>query len=175
MNTFALIANGTVAQISAVEFSVHPDFVWVDISTVSPAPQTGWSATQAGGVWSFSAPPAPSALTLAQQAEALLGMGLSITSTGTLALSAVIFPTDSDTQQWINSEMIALLNSGFVTFADGEATIDWPDSTGTGHPMTPAQFRAIAGAIGAFVSSCIKVRKGQLAALPAASVSITTA
>jgi hypothetical protein len=62
--SFALILNGTVVQIAAASFPVHTAMAWADISAVSPAPQTGWTAVATGGVWTFSAPATPSAAVL---------------------------------------------------------------------------------------------------------------
>ena len=63
---FALIHAGMVVQVCAVEFPVHPDLSWVDISAVSPVPDHGWifdGATFAAPVSSASAPAASLAMT----------------------------------------------------------------------------------------------------------------
>lgn len=49
----ALTFNGTVAQIAATPFPVHPSMVWVDIAGVSPQPKAGWVYN---GGRSFTAP-----------------------------------------------------------------------------------------------------------------------
>ncbi|OYV83220.1 MAG: hypothetical protein B7Z64_08765, partial [Acidiphilium sp. 21-68-69] len=75
---YALIFNGSVIQIEAVQFEVHPSLTWVAI----PAGQTvevGYG--YANGA--FVAPPAPPAPTLAQKAAAALTAGLSVTLSGT--------------------------------------------------------------------------------------------
>ncbi len=172
MSIYALVAGGRVVEIAAGTFEVHPDFVWVDVSSVTPRPETGWSATESGGNWSFAAPVTPT-LTLAQQASALLAAGLTLTTAGTLALSGVTFATDALTQQQIQAELIALLASSNASFADGAATIAWPDTSGTLHTMTPVQFKELAVAIAAFVSACVVAIKGQATALPSASATIT--
>jgi hypothetical protein len=70
---WARIASGLVAELTAIDPTdrFHPDLVWVDVTTASPAPQDGWTATETGGVWAFAAPVLP-ARPLPQQAAAAL-------------------------------------------------------------------------------------------------------
>ncbi len=172
MSTFALVQNGIVVDLRPATFPVAAGLSWTpDISAVSPPPLFGWSATETNGTWSFSAPAAPPP-TPGQEAMALLAGGLAVSATGSLTLSGVVFPADATTQQWVNSEMIALLASNNAAFADGSATISWPDAGGAGHTLTPAQFRALATVLAAFVSGCVKCMNGLATALPAASVTI---
>ncbi len=70
--TQALIAAGYIAAVSPEAFPVHPEFVWTDISAVSPPPQAGWTASCTGGVWSYAPPTAPPAPALAPAAKAAL-------------------------------------------------------------------------------------------------------
>jgi hypothetical protein len=73
MSTFALISGGTIIQIAPETFPVAAPIVWTpDISGVTPAPQTGWAATETGGAWTFAAPPALAAPTVALAAQAAL-------------------------------------------------------------------------------------------------------
>lgn len=51
----ALVFDGKVVQIEAKEFPVSSALRWVDITGVTPAPETGWSYD---GV-AFTAPPSP--------------------------------------------------------------------------------------------------------------------
>ena len=173
---FALIAGGQVAQLAAMQFPVASAFVWVDVSTVTPSPRIGWTANETAGIWSFSAPSVP-VQTATQQAMALLGGGLTITSPA-LALAAVPFyaMTDASGESvWslILSEMAALNLSGNTAFADGNATVQWPDMTGALHGFTPAQFTQFAKTLGAFVAQCRNFANGVPGAIvPAATVNI---
>ncbi len=58
----ALIFDGEVLQIEAVQFPVAPTFIWVDITGVTPVPKVGWLYD--GTV--FSAPPVVAPLTTDQ-------------------------------------------------------------------------------------------------------------
>ena len=69
--TYALIANGKIAEIAATKFDVHADLIWVDVSSVTPQPEAGWAAAESGGSWSFAAPAADSP-SLALQARAAI-------------------------------------------------------------------------------------------------------
>lgn len=60
MSLYTLIAGGKVAQTAPAPFPVNPVLLWADASDASPAPQPGWTATQAGITWTFTAPAAPS-------------------------------------------------------------------------------------------------------------------
>ncbi len=71
MGIYALVAGGRVVEIAAGKFEVHPDFVWVDVSSVTPRPEVGWPAAEAGGTWTFTAP-AVSPETPAQKARAAI-------------------------------------------------------------------------------------------------------
>ena len=160
----ALILNGTVVQIEAATFPVHSDLTWVAIPSGTTV-AVGYS--YAAGV--FTAPPAPPAPTLAQQAVAAMSAGLAITSTATSSLDAT-YPCNANAQAQLSAEVISLMLNG--TFADGTDTIDWVDITGTGHTMSIAQFKTVATAIGAYVSGLTKCINGQASALPAATATI---
>ena len=167
MSEFALIFNGTVAQLAPAEFSVNPAMTWLDVTAVSPAPQPGW--TYAGGM--FTAPGGAPAPTLVQMAAAALSAGLAITSTGTSALSGT-YAVDQLTQDHVQSEMISLLASGGTAFADGSASVAWPDMAGGLHTFSLTEFRAFALAIGAYVAALYKCINGTLSTLPAATATI---
>jgi hypothetical protein len=72
----------------------------------------------------------------------------------------------------MQAEMIALLNSGGTTFADGTTSVVWPDMAGANHTFTAAQARALFLAAGAYVAALFKVINGTLPALPPASAMI---
>lgn len=160
----ALVLNGSVIQIEGTPFPVNTALTWVAI----PAGETvavGYS--YAAGV--FAPPPAPPAPTLAQQASAMIGTGLTITSTSTPALDGT-YSVGATAQQQINAEVTSILLND--TFADGSSTIEWLDVTGASHAFTIAQFKTLATAIAAFVSACVKVMNGQVMTLPATTATI---
>ena len=122
----ALIFNGKVIQVKASSFPVHSDFTWVAI----PAGQTvevGYG--YANGA--FVAPPAPPAPTLAQQAAAALGAGLTITSTGTPAINGTYAIASGIPfgREDIGTE--AQFVSTFSEFTNGAQTLEWPLLNGT--------------------------------------------
>ena len=117
----ALIFNGTVIQIEATTFPVHPDLAWVTIPSGTTV-AVGW--TYASGT--FTAPPAPPAPTLAQQAAAALGAGLTITSTSTPALNGTYAVASGVPfgREDIGTE--AQFISTFSEFTNGTQTLEWP-------------------------------------------------
>ena len=126
----------------------------------------GW--TFAGGTFS---PPyvAPITPTLAQQAGALLAAGLTVASTGTPSLDGV-YACDMVTQSHVTSEITALLLNS--AFADGGATVTWPDTSGALHTFNATQFKSWATAMAAFIAGCAKCINGASSSLPSASVTI---
>ena len=184
-----------------------PQYAFFDATVAAPSPVIGWYDTKVlhypnlpaaanllpvtpdqwaarlSGLWAVSAgtlvpytPPAP-VLTAAQQAQALLDGGLTITSP-TLGLSAVTFGASSDAWPLVLSELAALQQSGGTAFADGDTTVHWPDITSTPanpslHVFTPAQFPVFARLLGAFAGGCRNVIVGKPgAALPPTSVTV---
>ena len=123
-----------------------------------------WSL--ASGNLAAATPPAP---TLAQQAAAAIIAGLTITSTSAAALDGT-YAVDASAQQHVMAEITSIMLNG--TFADGSATVDWLDVEGASHTFTVAQFKTFATAISAYVAALTKCMLGQLAALPAATVTI---
>lgn len=114
-------------------------------------------------------PAAPPALSLAQQAQALLAGGCQVASTGTAALSG-IYPADPATQQNITAEITSILMNG--TFTDSGSTVQWLDVSGATHVFTVAQFKTLAAALAAFVTGCLKAANGLAATLPAQPATI---
>jgi hypothetical protein len=168
-SSFALIYDGSVAQIAEAQFAVSPALTWVDVSAVSPPPRAGWSAVQTAGVWTFAAPAEP-ILTLAQQAMAALSAGLAVTSTGTPALNGA-YAVDAATQSRIQAELIAILLNG--TFADGTTSVAWPDVSGATHDFASVDgFKTFASAVSAYVAGLYKCINGTATALPAATATI---
>lgn len=175
MSIYALIdASGKICQIEAAVFPVAPPMVWTaDISTDTPDPQVGWSAQQNSGAWTFSAPPAPPAPTLAQQAAELIADGIAITSTGTTALNGT-YTVQSGVpfgQEDIATE--AQFISTFSEFTNGETTnLSWPLINGTFVEFpTTAEFLAFSKAAAQFVAA-VKLALGKSTSLPPATAEI---
>jgi hypothetical protein len=110
-------------------------------------------------------------LSLIQQATIALYGSLTVTSTATPALSG-IYAIDSTATDHIQAEMIALFASNGTAFADGTASVVWPDISGATHSFTITQFQAFAQAIGAYVAALYKVLNGTLVTLPTATATI---
>ena len=123
---FALIANGSVAQVSSAEFPVHPSLVWVDVSAVSPAPQAGWLATQTNGIWTFAVPPV---LLLPLPSLALQALAASDTAMHRIA-EAVSLGLNS----WTGTDVVAWTNYR----RELRAISDGSDLTATALPAKPA-------------------------------------
>ncbi len=172
MQRYALInASGAVENI--VQWDGGPDW---QPPTGTIAVQSDTAAigdTYANGIFTGPAVPAPTPLTPAQQLAAdaalLLSGTVTVTSTSTPALDGSYSITAQD-QQHIAAEVQSLMLNG--TFADGTASVQWPDATGALHTFDAAQFKAFATAVGGFVAACIKCRIGTSTTLPSASVTI---
>ena len=112
---------------------------------------------------------------LAQQAASASVSGLTIASTGpTLTLPATLFPTDTQTQLRINTVVNGLNTLG--TFPGGATSFPMLDSAGTWHTFTIAQYKAVASALFAYISTLDLIAGGNplnAAALPANSVTIS--
>lgn len=121
---------------------------------------SGWAVSN-GALVTYT--PAPQTPTLAQQAQALLAAGCAITSTSTPALDST-YATDATSQQHVQAEITSILLNG--TFADGTTSIAWLDASNVAHTFTIAEFKALATALAAFVSACLKVVNGQATVLP---------
>lgn len=64
MKTYARVAEDRVAEVFTTDGDIsqmfHPDLLWVDVSTYSPMPESGWRAVrQDEGDWHFSRPLVP--------------------------------------------------------------------------------------------------------------------
>jgi hypothetical protein len=164
---WARIDGGTVVELTQTNPTglFHPALAWVSCPATV---QIGWSYNDT----TFAAPLPPPApvLTLAQQAQALLATGLAVTSSSMPALNAT-YPTDPTTQDHVQAEVLAILLNG--TFADGSASVAWPDVTGALHSFpSVAEFKLFASVISAFAAGIYKVLNGTNTTLPAASVTI---
>jgi hypothetical protein len=181
MTTYARIRGGIVAELFtpptgvAITACFAPSMTWAECYG-TPGVAPGWAATEVAGAWTFSAPPAPPAPTLAQQAQALLAGSLTIASTSTPALNGS-YAIDPATQVHMQAEMLCVTVNG--AFADGTSSLAWPDAGGTARHGTAhvfssaAEFKAFALAVAAFVAGCFKVIDGTSTTLPSASVTIS--
>jgi len=119
-------------------------FIVADITSVTPAPALGWTATQTNGAWAFTAPVPPTP-TAAQIAQAAFAAGVQITSTGTPGLNGTYSLSDSSLS-WITSEQVYIATTG--KFTNGQTTRSWLDASGTPHTFpTTAEFTAFAEAV----------------------------
>lgn len=110
----------------------------------------GW-AVHAGALVSYTPPVI--APTLAEQAATLLAQklagGLALTSTGTPSLSGTYALDATSTAQIFQ---IGLYASQFGTFPSGGATQPYPDTSGTPHVFSVAEFIAFLRAVAPLVS-----------------------
>jgi len=167
---WAFIINGLVHETTAVDPTgrFNPAMEWVAVpSGVTPA--QGWA--YAGGT--FTAPPAPTTPTLAQQAAAAINAGLTLTLSGSLTLAATLFPTDPTTTGKIGAVVTTLLATG--AFPGGTTSYPMKDSAGIWHTFTAMQYLKVAGAFAAYVAALDLIADGNPFAateLPPASVTI---
>lgn len=114
--------------------------------------------------------------TLAEQAAVALSGTLSIALSGTLTLAATAFPIDAVTQQKLGAVVTTLVATG--SFPGGGASYPMKDTAGTWHSLTATQYKAVAGAIAAYVAALVLIVDGNptgATALPAASVALVVA
>lgn len=175
MAIFGLVYDGTICQLDGATFPVATGLAWTsDISAVSPAPQVGWTATETAGAWTFAAPAAPPAPTLAQQAAAAMSEGLTVTLSGTMTLAATVFPTDRVTQTKLADVATTINTTG--GFPGGGASYPMKDAAGNWHAFTLAIYKTVAAAIAAYASALDLIIDGNplsMTALPADAVALT--
>jgi hypothetical protein len=138
--------------------------------TARMANPSGW-AVQAGALVAYT-PPEP-VLTLAQQAATAAVSGITLTISGSLILAATLFPTDTATQGKLNAVVTAINATG--GFPGGSATYPIKDASGAWHTFMLGQYKAVAGAIAAYVAACGLIADGNpvgVAALPPAAASV---
>ena len=178
MSTWALIINGVVAEITTIDPTnrCHPDMKWVDTSSI-PGVAQRW--LYGGTPPVFTPPPAPTppVLTPAQQSRTTLMNGILITSTSggwTSTFPVLTDSTGANIWTLLLAEQDALTTSGNTVFADGEATVNWPDIDGVLRVLTPTQFASFKLAIGAFVAKCRNFANGVSGAvLPNNTIAVT--
>jgi hypothetical protein len=177
LSIYARVQGGLVIELftppmgTSISECFAPVLTWVDVTSVSPAPQPGWIGADTSGEWAFSAPVAPT-LTVAQQAADALFAPYTITSP-TIGITAVSFAVDAVSQSHMQAEMIALLTSSGSSFADGAASIDWPDTNGINHALNTTQAKALFMACGAYVSTLYKCINGTISAVPSNPATIS--
>ena len=167
---WALIINGVIHELTTTDPAgrFNPALEWVAVpSGVTPA--QGWA--YAGGT--FSAPPAPPPPTLTQQAATAINVGLMLTLSGSLTLSATLFPTDPATTGKIGAVVTTLLATG--AFPGGATSYPMKDATGSWHTFTAAQYPKVAGALAAYVAALDLIADGNplgATTLPPASATV---
>lgn len=135
MNTYANIADGVLQYLLPTDGDItemfHPDMIWVDVTSASPSPAEGWTASEADGIWSFSAP-VPRVLTDAElkatalsQRDAMLSQANEVTAgMGDAFLADLLSDADKAMFKAYAAYKLALnkieKQSGFP------AAIDWP-------------------------------------------------
>jgi hypothetical protein len=150
--SWGLIVEDVIFQIDDVDPAdrFHEDFIWAPLTGVTPAPQIGWTATQADGVWTF-APPAPPTLTLAQQAIKALGGGVTISLTGSMTLAPTVFPTDAASLNKLTQVTLVITATGGLP--GGAAAMPVRDASGNWREFTPDIYKAVAVAISAWAAT----------------------
>ena len=136
-----------------------------------------WAARLMTGQWAVSAgtlvpytPPAP-VLTVAQQAQAALSAGLTVTS-ASLGLAAVAFAVDDNAQNRL-ARMQSLIQAAGGVFPAGVSSLLWVDKAGATHAlMTVAQFNALGGALGSYALALEEIIATGAGALPASTITI---
>jgi hypothetical protein len=120
------------------------------------------------------APVVAPVLTLSQQAQAMLGQGIAITSSGTPALNAT-YPIDPATQA-LASQIVDYITANSSSMFPGEppsSTLEWNDITGVGHTFpSVTEFKAFYNVAGDLVAAINEVIVGNSTTLPSASATI---
>ncbi len=134
---------------------------------------SGWAVSGGALVAYMPPPPRPPAPTLIQQAAMASIAGLTITLSGSITLAATLFPTDPVTQGKLGAVVTTISATG--AFPGGVTSYPMKDASGTWHTFTVAQYKGVAGAIGAYVAALDLIADGNplgASALPAPSASL---
>lgn len=165
MSVWALIINGVVFETTTTNpvGIFPPDMDWV------PCP----AGTVQGDTYNdttFAAPAAPPAPTLARQAEALIGGGITITSTGTPSLNGVYAANPAAQGNLLAVQTYILTNA---KFPGSSGTYPWLDASGAAHIFpSVAEFEAFATAVANFVADCTMIILTGTGTLPVATATI---
>jgi hypothetical protein len=158
------------AEIAAAGLSGLP-FSWQADGTILFGPtMTADQIAAVGAVYAAHDPTKPD---LAEQAGAAISAGCTIALSGSITLAATLFPTDPLTQGKISAVVTTIDTTG--TFPGGATTYPMKDAAGTWHTFSVAQYKAVAGAIAAYVAALDLIADGNpLAAssLPADAISL---
>ena len=143
-------------------------------TAVLPVSAAQWSAQSgsfyvAGGLQAAGTAPAVT-LTPAQQAQAALAAGVTVTSTGTPALDGT-YPTSGPI--WSDLKDEALFIASFGEFSSGAATISFALSPSSVVTFTaPAQLQAVVKAIGQYQTTLKTIIATGAGTLPSAGLTI---
>jgi hypothetical protein len=129
----------------------------------------GMTALQIAAVEVIYAAHDPSAVSLGNQAAALLAGGLTIFSAGTPAING-IYQCDPMSRATI-AEVVAGISAGHG-FPGGGSSFDYQLVAGYATFYATNTFVVAAAAVRDFVYACAQVQRGRSSTLPAASVSI---
>ena len=139
---YARIDGGLVVELFSTSGDItqifHPSLIWVDITTLSPAPQAGWSANQAAGAWTFAAPPAQT-LAQAQAVQiALIEGAYQNAIQQPVTYMGATFQADASSQNVLAKSLFAgSVPSGFF----------WLDASNNQVVMTFTQLQGLASAM----------------------------
>jgi hypothetical protein len=164
--SYALIFEASVVKIANAINDVAPPLQWVDISSVTPAPQYGWNFDGAN----FTAPAAP-ALTKSQVVAQLLNSGVTITSNSISTLHG-LFACDTTTQGQISSVGVSIALKG--VFPNGSNSgYQYPTLTGGSVVFAnTAVFVEFAAGVSAYVNGLMQYANGFANSAPSSSVTI---
>ncbi len=128
---------------------------------------SGWAVSNGALV---ARTPVAATATLAQQAQAALAAGVTVTSASTPALDGT-YACDSSAQHRIAA--VSLFITVNNRFPGGGATLAWPDAAGAARVFpTTALFQAFATAVADHVAALDAVVLGTATVLPASSVAL---
>lgn len=128
MKTHARIEGGNVAEIVTpamdsegaeiqIDARFHSDIVaaLVDVTTVNPAPQVGWSATQIAGVWTFAAPAGPTLADLKTAKNTEINQARATANQTTFSHLGFVIACDALSRSDIDAVAIKVARSGAYT------------------------------------------------------------
>ena len=159
------------------EFAAFPNLPPAsDLLTVTPtqwaarmANPSGWAVSN-GALVAYTPP--PPVLTLAQQATAALGAGLTITSTNMPSLNGT-YACDDAAQARINRVYALIQRVGGAAFPASMTSLPWPDKSGALHTFTSvAEFLAFETAIGDYVLALDMIQATNSGTLPSSTANI---
>lgn len=148
-----------------------------------PSPWIGITKTQyasivPGSTWDGTSvtvpiPTTPTPPTLADQAAIALQSGVTISTTGSLTLTDVIFSCDDTTTSKLGTVVDIYDVTG--TFPGGTSTYDIKDALGNWHTLTGPQYKAIVLAIASYVAPLDLIIAGHpgITTLPSSTITMS--